>query len=73
MPLVYTLDASVVLICNQTGTHGRSGPVSSNLPLIFIIIVSTGVNSAPDYIRKVGIGNADGVVTNQVHQGGSKS
>lgn len=32
--------------------------------------VMGGVNASPDYIKTVGIGNAQGVVTNTLHQGG---
>lgn len=29
-----------------------------------------GVNASPRYVQEVGIGNADGTVTNTTHQGG---
>jgi MFS family permease len=29
-----------------------------------------GVNSAPRYVQKVGIGNADGKITDTLHEGG---
>jgi MFS family permease len=32
--------------------------------------VMGGVNAAPRYVEEVGIGNADGTVTNTTHQGG---